>query len=145
MALAGNLTRRPVRRIDRFVRIGHPRGIGAGEMNPSQRCSARLRLALGERRVIIERVRVIGVAMPPAVDGYRGDIPIRVEAAWTEDPRELVARVRLELLETERICKGATGAPSAAQVLDRAVGPRYVDQVEDHRLLGARRAGVERK
>src|ERR1700692_2861788 len=111
-------------------------------MNPPQRCSARLRLALGRRRVIVERVRVIGVAMPPAVDGYRGDILIRVETAWSEDPRELVTRVRLEFLETERICKGATGAPSAALVLDGAVGPRYVDQVEDHRVLGARRAAI---
>jgi len=34
-ALAGNLGRRPVRRIDGLVRIGHPRGVGAGEMNPS--------------------------------------------------------------------------------------------------------------
>src|ERR1700719_2587060 len=141
-ALAGNLGRRPVRRIDSLVRIGHPRGVGAGEMNPSQRCSAHLRLALGRRRVIVERVRVIGVAMPPAADGDRGDIPICLGAARTKDPRELVARLRLEFLETERIGKGATGAPGAAQVLDRASGPRYVDQVEDHRLLGARRAAV---
>src|SRR5882762_11637654 len=102
-ALAGNLGCCPGRRIDGLVRIGHPSGVGAGEMNPYQRCSARLRLAFGERRVVVERVRVIGVAMPPAVDGDRGDIPICVEAARTEDPRKLVARVRLEFLETERI------------------------------------------
>src|SRR5215471_19113368 len=108
-------------------------------MNASERLPAQADLTLRSGLIVEQRIHVIRIAVPPAVDGYGLDVPLRVEPACSEDPRQLVAGAALEHIERQRKGNLTTGAPGAAQVADRAVRPRHVQHVQDHRLLGAAR------